>query len=61
MKSPSEAETTREIMRRTGFSEERVHHMLRQLSEAGRLHVKREQRGRIDGTWQVVPVYWVED
>ena len=61
LRNPSKAETSREIMRRTGFGEARVMRILHGLNEAGRLRKRKELRKRIDDVLQPVMVYWVDD
>ena len=61
LRNPSKAETSREIMRRTGFGEARVMRILHDLNDAGRLCKRKELRKRLDDVLQPVMVYWVED
>ena len=61
LKDASNAETTREIMRRTGFGEARVMRILHNLNDAGRLRKRKELRMRIDDVVQPIMVYWVDD
>lgn len=61
MKNAKKAETSREIMRRTGFGEARVMRILHNLNDAGRLRKRKELRMRIDDVVQPVMVYWVDD
>ena len=59
--SSTEAESAREIRKRTGFGEGKVFRILHELDDAGVLRMRKEFRVRLDGVAQGVAVYWVED